>query len=111
MEKHRKFLESKLKKEDFDNIKRIVNIAYEREFLKDKSKLVNKFELLKKKHNLNDLPSTIKTLITQLQPTPLPPHAVATLNKFALTQKSVPYMDIIFVTEKTTQNPELAGHP
>ena len=81
MEEHRNFLESKLTKEEFDNIKKIINIAYEREFLKHKSKLINKFELLKKKHNPNDLPSTIKTSIFQLQPTPLPPHAVAILNK------------------------------
>ena len=112
MEEHRNSLESKLTIEDFDNIKRIIYIAYEQEFLKQKSKLINKFELLKKKKQPKR--STIRTPILQLQPAPLPPHAVATLNKepnFALTQKSIPYMDIICVTEKTAQNLELAGHP
>ena len=52
MKEHKNSLESKLTKEDFDNIKRIINIAYEREFLKHKSKLINKFEITQKKTQL-----------------------------------------------------------
>ena len=60
------------------------------------------------------LPSTIKTPILLLQPASLLPHAIAILDKvpkFALTHKSVPYMDIISLTEKTAKNLELADHP
>ena len=43
-------------------------------------------------------PSTIKTPVLQLQQAPLPPEAIALLNKgpkFALSHKEIPYLDII----------------
>ena len=60
------------------------------------------------------VPSTTKTHILQLQAISLSPHAITILSKdpkFALTHKSVPYMDIISLTEKTAKNLELADHP
>ena len=102
-------------KTDFENVTKILKISYEREFMKHKLKLKNKFELLTKKEKTTTKKnSTINTPVLQLQTTPLPLHALALLSngqKFSLSPKTIPYMDIILETEKAAQNSKHAGLP
>ena len=56
----------------------------------------------------------MKNPVLQLQSAPLPPEAVAVLNKgpkFVLSHKTIPYMEIIQETEKAAQNFERQNLP
>lgn len=101
-------LKEKLSSTDFDLILKIVNKAYEHSFIKHKNKLKKKFELLQRRRPppppaQPPRPSTINNPVHQLQLTKLQPEIVSLLEKgpkFAVTPKTIPYMDIIHETEK-----------
>ena len=111
-------LQQKLTDSDFEKIEKITDTAREREFLKHRSKLKNKVERLIAEKTPQtpetSRPSTIKNPVLQLQKEPLPPEALAVLQKgpkFALTHKKIPNMEIIQGSEKAAQELERQNLP
>ena len=116
--KQKEYLQQKLSTQDLQKVVRVTDIAYEREFIKHRSKLKSKFENLQKENTIQistpSRPSTVNNPVLQLQPESLPPEALSILNKgpkFALTHKKIPYMDIIQETEKAAQSLEHQNLP
>ena len=95
---------------------KVINISYEKCFLKHKTRLCKKFEKIQKKEKppakTPTRPSLVKNPVLQLQSDPLPPEAVAVLSlgtKFAIAPKEVPKMDIIEEVEKSCLSLERKG--
>jgi hypothetical protein len=109
-------LNEKLTPEHFDVVKRITDASYEKDFLKRKKKLKDKFEKLhptSKRHVTQLRPTTISNPVLQLQDSgPLPPEAIGLLNlgpKFSVTPKEIPKMEIIAEVEKASLALERIG--
>ena len=108
-------LKEELSEEHFDMILRVTLSSREKKFNEVKTKLKNKFEMLyatKYKRpfttTIQENPTPVKDCVLDLAGD-IPEKQLAILNlgpKFAITPKTIPYMDIITVTEVEALNLE-----